>query len=111
MAPFLAGLKQDLERVREVLHQLSISETMNSRIQDLSQGQLQRVSIARAVLNRPAIIFADEPTSALDDKNCDQVIRLLLDVTSQNKSTLIIATHDQRLKSQINDVLNLLPTT
>ena len=107
MAPFLASLKQDKNRVVEVLEQLGLADKKRSRIQELSQGQSQRVAIARAMLNKPSIILADEPTSALDDKNCDKVIELLLAVASQSKATLIIATHDQRLKSRVNKQLIL----
>lgn len=107
MAPFLAGIKQDLGRVEEVLSQLGIAEKRRSRIQDLSFGQAQRVAIARAVLNRPSVILADEPTSALDDKNCDRVSDLLLSVADKNKATLIIATHDQRLKNKVKNLIQL----
>ena len=101
MAPFLANLKQDESRIDEVLAQLGLWEKKNAKISELSQGQAQRVAIARAILNRPALVLADEPTSALDDVNCDRVIRLLLNVSSQNACTLVVATHDQRLKSVI----------
>lgn len=101
MAPFLAELPQNSARITEVLNQLQLAEKENSSVLKLSQGQAQRVAIARAVINHPQIIFADEPTSALDDKNCDRVIGLLLDVAKKNQSTLIIATHDQRLKNKI----------
>lgn len=107
MAPFLAGLTQDHARVDEVLSQLGIAEKKRSRIQDLSLGQAQRVAIARAVLNKPSVILADEPTSALDDKNCDRVSDLLLSVAGQNKATLIIATHDQRLKNKVKNLIQL----
>ncbi|CAN5255508.1 ABC transporter ATP-binding protein [soil metagenome] len=107
MAPFLAGLKQDEHRVSQVLAQLDLSENGNSRIKELSHGQAQRVAIARAVLNKPAVILADEPTSALDDINCDRVIDLLLQASEQNNSTLIVATHDQRLKSRIKNQIQL----
>lgn len=107
MAPYLAGLPQSSERVEEVLQQLGIGDKKNSRIQELSQGQAQRVTIARAILNKPSVIFADEPTSALDDKNCNRVIELLAEVALQNKSSLIIATHDQRLKSHIQNQIIL----
>lgn len=107
MAPFLAGLKQDLGRVEEVLSQLGISEKRRNRIQDLSLGQAQRVAIARAVLNKPSVILADEPTSALDDKNCDRVSDLLLSVADKNKATLIIATHDHRLKNKVKNLIQL----
>ena len=101
MAPFLANVRQDENRVEEVLTQLGLSEKRDSPVHQLSQGQSQRTAIARAILNKPAVIFADEPTSALDDYHCDQVIRMLLNVSDQNRCTLIIATHDQRLKAII----------
>lgn len=101
MAPFLANIPQDVNRVDEVLAQLGLWEKKHARISELSQGQAQRVAIARAVLNKPDVILADEPTSALDDFNCDRVIGLLLDVSQMNQSTLVVATHDHRLKSVI----------
>ncbi len=107
MAPFLAGLKQDRGRVEEVLTQLGIVEKRHAAIRELSLGQAQRVAIGRAILNKPSVILADEPTSALDDKNCDRVSELLVSVADQNKATLIIATHDQRLKSKINNLIQL----
>jgi ABC-type lipoprotein export system ATPase subunit len=107
MAPFLAGLKQDHKRVEEVLSQLGIGEKKQAAIRELSLGQAQRVAIARAILNKPSVILADEPTSALDDKNCDRVSDLLLSVADQNKATLIIATHDQRLKNKIKNLIQL----
>jgi ABC-type lipoprotein export system ATPase subunit len=107
MAPFLAQLPQDKNRVEEVLNSLGLSDKHHVKIQTLSQGQAQRVAIARAVFNKPSIILADEPTSALDDKNCDRVITLLMDVAQKNNSTLIVATHDQRLKNKINKQIQL----
>ena len=103
MAPFLAGLKQDRSQIDDVLNQLGLFDRKKKRIQELSQGQAQRVAIARAILNQPSVILADEPTSALDDRSCDRVIELLLKIALQNKSALIIATHDQRLKSRVKN--------
>jgi putative ABC transport system ATP-binding protein len=107
MVPFLGGTRQDSARLDQVLQLLGIDDVKEKNVKNLSQGQAQRVAIARAVINKPALIFADEPTSALDDRNCDNVIKLLLDVAQQNNSTLIIATHDQRLKTKINHQINL----
>ena len=107
MASFLAGLPQEENRVNEVLAQLGLQEKANSSVKQLSQGQAQRVAIARAVLNKPAVILADEPTSALDDKNCEKVINLLLEASRQSMSTLIVATHDQRLKCRIKNQIQL----
>lgn len=107
LAPFLAGLKQDHSRVEEVLTQLGIADKKQAAIRELSLGEAQRVAIARAILNKPSVILADEPTSSLDDKNCDRVSDLLLSVADQNRATLIIATHDQRLKDKVKNLIQL----
>jgi ABC-type lipoprotein export system ATPase subunit len=107
LAPYLAGLKINTERITEVLSGLGLAEKRKSSVTQLSHGQAQRVAIARAILNKPSIIFADEPTSALDDKNCDRVIHMLMDVAAQNQSTLLVATHDQRLKDKISKQVKL----
>jgi ABC-type lipoprotein export system ATPase subunit len=101
MAPFLSGVSIDANRITTVLDQLGLLSIRKSKVTEISQGQAQRVAIARAVLNRPAIILADEPTSALDDTSCALVIDLLLKVARENNATLIVATHDQRLKEKI----------
>lgn len=100
LAPYLANIRPDKDRIEKLLFTLGLTEKRKSRVTELSQGQAQRVAIARAVLNNPALILADEPTSALDDRNCDRVINLLLEVAATNNATLVIATHDQRLKSK-----------
>jgi ABC-type lipoprotein export system ATPase subunit len=107
MAPFLAGLPQDEQRVDAVLQELQLGDKKNARINQLSQGQAQRVAIGRAILNKPDLILADEPTSALDDQNCERVAQLLLQVALENNATLIVATHDQRLKSKIQNRIQL----
>jgi putative ABC transport system ATP-binding protein len=109
MAPFLAETNADHTRITSLLQELGLHEKRKSNVKQLSQGQAQRVAIARAVVNKPSIIFADEPTSALDDKNCDRVIKLLEDVAAANQATLVVATHDQRLKDRISKQLQLEP--
>ncbi len=84
------------------MNRLGLEKKKNANVKTLSQGQAQRVAIARALVNQPAVLFADEPTSALDDKNCDVVIDLLLEVANESKATLIMATHDQRVKNKIS---------
>jgi ABC-type lipoprotein export system ATPase subunit len=102
MAPYLAGIKTDQVHVRDVLKELGLEEKRESSVTEISHGQAQRVAIARALMNNPAMILADEPTSALDDKNCERVINLLLELASRHNSTLVVATHDQRLKNKIS---------
>jgi ABC-type lipoprotein export system ATPase subunit len=107
IASYLSGIKADAKRVDFILNRLGITEKATSNVTAISQGQAQRVAIARAVLNAPSVILADEPTSALDDKSCERVINLLIEVANENKSSLLIATHDQRLKNKINKQLHL----
>jgi putative ABC transport system ATP-binding protein len=107
LAPFLANLPVSEKRMDEVLEAMQIADKKEARIRELSQGQAQRVAIARAVINQPDLILADEPTSALDDQNCGRVLALLLQVAAQNNATLLIATHDQRLKSKIQNCIQL----
>ena len=107
MARYLADLEQDEKRIDEVLAQLGLWDRRNERVSRLSRGQAQRVAIARAILNKPALLLADEPTSALDDFNCDRVIRLLVSMAEQNQCTLVVATHDQRLKAVIQRQVSL----
>ena len=107
MAPYLAGLTVDKIKAQKVLTTLGIEEKMKSAVTEISQGQAQRVAIARAILNQPPIILADEPTSALDDRSCERVINLLLRIADSNQSTLVVATHDQRLKDKISNQILL----
>lgn len=107
LSPYLAGMTPNPARISYVLESLGITEKKKAPVTTLSHGQAQRVAIARAVLNKPVIILADEPTSALDDKNCERVISLLLEAARESEATLIIATHDQRLKDKVHKQVKL----
>ena len=107
MAPYLAALPVKHAQANVVLKELGLEEKRNSSVTQISVGQAQRVAIARAVINNPAVILADEPTSALDDKNCERVINLLLEMATKHNSTLVVATHDQRLKDKIKNQVAL----
>lgn len=87
------------QNIEDVAAALSISELLHRKPHQLSQGQAQRVAIARALIAKPKILLADEPTAALDDANAEAVINLLLSVASKHGTTLLVATHDARLKS------------
>lgn len=99
----------DHSRVKEVAQRLAISDHLKKYHNQLSVGQQQRAAIARSVMNDPKLILADEPTSALDNKNCSQVIELLLEEASRNQAALIIVTHDDRLSSAISKSIALPP--
>ena len=79
----------------------------DSNIQNLSEGEKQRISIIRALINQPSILLADEPTSALDDDSCNNVIDILTNLSNENSATLIIVTHDKRLKEKFSNQIDL----
>lgn len=98
IAQTFPGIKKDDNRITQVLETLGIADKVKSFPHQLSQGQLQRVSIARAVINKPQLLVADEPTSSLDDKNTTIVMDLLKTQSELNNSILIVSTHDSRVK-------------
>ncbi len=107
IAQYLAGESQNRAHAMEVLESLDLADKANAYPAELSVGQRQRVAIARAVMNRPQVLLADEPTSALDDVRSQQVLDLLAAQAEQVGATLVIATHDQRIKDHIPNQLVL----
>ena len=103
LAQYLAGLSQDGVRVREVLASLDAAEKAGAYPHELSFGQAQRVAVARAVVNRPKLLLADEPTSNLDDERCAQAFGLLESQARACDATLVVATHDQRIKARMRN--------
>lgn len=101
MAQYMSRVKQNKNSCEEILRNLHLIEKKNAYPNQLSEGEAQRVSIARALLNRPAIILADEPTASLDDQNAGAVIGLLKEHALLHNATLVIATHDLRVKNKI----------
>ncbi len=99
LAQQLARLSPDIGKVLQILDRLNILDKADSKPHRLSVGEQQRASICRALINRPKIILADEPTSALDDENCMEVLSLLKSQAKEDQITLIIVTHDNRLKN------------
>jgi len=88
--------RQARTRAMELLDELGIADRARTYPGALSGGERQRVGVARALMNRPALLLADEPTGALDTKNGEQVMDLLLDL-NQIGQTLLLVTHDRRL--------------
>jgi putative ABC transport system ATP-binding protein len=107
LAQTLAGKQTTTETINELLSKLGIAHKLNSKINELSEGEKQRVNIARALINQPKLILADEPTSALDDKNCTAVIDLLKQAAKEYNATLLVVTHDGRLKEQFAKKIEL----
>lgn len=105
LAHFFSKKKgQDILRL---LSDLGISTKSNSSVLTLSEGEAQRVSIARALANSPKLILADEPTSSLDDENTEKVIQLLKTQAAKIGAALIIVTHDQRVKNHVSNFIEV----
>lgn len=107
LAQQLAGMQTDYRRIAKLLDRLNVGHKIDSKPDRLSVGEQQRVAIARALVNSPELILADEPTSALDDENCEQVLHLLTEQAESVKATLLIVTHDGRLKDKISKQIRL----
>jgi putative ABC transport system ATP-binding protein len=90
---------QARKRALELLDELGIADRRNLHPAQLSGGERQRVAVARALMNRPALLLADEPTGALDSRAGEQVMDLLLDL-NQIGQTLLLVTHDERLATR-----------
>jgi putative ABC transport system ATP-binding protein len=101
VAQTIAGLPANRVAAHSMLNALGVDERVDAHPHELSVGQQQRVAIARALVNRPKLLLADEPTSNLDDEACASVADLLLGTTQEQGVSLLIATHDSRLKSRI----------
>lgn len=94
-------------RTTELLEQLGLSDLAGRLPDQLSGGQRQRVAVARAIVQRPAVILADEPTGALDEENAARVVQLLLAAHRQMAATLIIVTHDPWVAEQMEHLITL----
>lgn len=99
--------KPDPARIDTLLDNLDLSAKAHRRPDALSQGEQQRAAIARAVLNRPAVIIADEPTSALDDANTAAAMDLLCAQAAETGAALLVATHDSRITKHFDTILRL----
>jgi len=95
------------QAARELLVRLGLSSLAHQYPHTLSQGEKQRVAIARALINQPPLILADEPTSALDDANTDNVIGLLLEEADSHGASLLVASHDSRLRKHFSHRIEL----
>ena len=88
------------KRVREVMNLVGLDDKGNSFPQELSGGQQQRVAIARAIANKPKILIADEPTGNLDPQKSDEIMTLLEKINREEKTTVLMVTHDITLVSK-----------
>ena len=100
-----AGIEpeQRLERGKNALKKVGLSERMNNRPNQLSGGQQQRVAIARAIINNPAILLADEPTGALDSKTTEDVLDLF-DKLHESGITIVLVTHEDEVANRAKKI-------
>lgn len=104
---YFSKSKIDESFINSLLEELDLLALKNRKPQQLSEGQLQRLGIAMAVIHKPKVIFADEPTSSLDDENCEAVIKLLKSQAESYNANLIVITHDQRIKPFFQNTIEL----
>ncbi len=95
--------EQRLERGKNALEKVGLSERMNNRPNQLSGGQQQRVAIARAIINNPAILLADEPTGALDSKTTEDVLDLF-DKLHESGITIVLVTHEDEVANRAKKI-------
>ena len=107
LASWLATGKKAISKAEELLSLLDLDSQKHKLPSQLSIGQQQRVSIARSLINEPKLLLADEPTSSLDDENAYKVADLLEKLARSYNASLIIVTHDSRLKEKFSNQINL----
>ena len=91
----------------ELLASVGLESKQRSRPGELSQGEQQRVGVCRAMLNNPPLLLADEPTGNLDEENKQNVVDLLVEQVTRNRSTLLMVTHDKSLLDKFDSVLDM----
>ncbi len=97
MVPAMISGHDAMEKAKESLERVGLAKRVDHLPAELSGGEQQRVAIARSLVNSPQIIFADEPTGNLDSRNGEQVMEMLLALSSEDGATLVVVTHDEAL--------------
>jgi len=101
----LAGRTPDREWLRVLVERVGLTGRLRHRPPELSGGQQQRVAIVRALVSRPAVVFADEPTGALDLRSAQEVLGLIRDLADELHQTVVMVTHDPAVAALAHQVL------
>lgn len=106
---FIAGksTSEAKERARELLEFMGLTERAHHKPSELSGGEKQRVAVARALVNNPAVILADEPSGSLDSKNKEELHQLFFDLRDKFGQTFVIVTHDETLAAITDRTIHL----
>ena len=103
----IAGRKPDQEWVERLIRTVNLEDRRTHRPAELSGGQQQRVAVARALVSKPAVVFADEPTGNLDSKSGNDVLRLLRQAVDEFGQTVIMVTHDPAAAAHADRLITL----
>lgn len=106
---WVAGTKKKevVTKATELLKTLGLGERLENKPQQLSGGEQQRVAVARALINSPAIVMADEPTGNLDSSNARELHQLFIDLRDQFNQTFLIVTHNEELAKMSDRILHM----
>ena len=109
MPALIKGVKQAEanKRALELLEYLGLAERKDHKPMALSGGERQRISVARALMNKPSVIFADEPSGSLDSKNKEELHNLFFDLRKEFNQTFVIVTHDEGLAYKCDRILKM----
>lgn len=102
------GKKEARQRAQELLDFMGLTDRAEHKPNQLSGGEKQRVAVARALVNHPAVVFADEPSGSLDTHNKEELHRLFFDLRDRMGQTFVIVTHDEALASQTDRTIHML---
>lgn len=103
-----AGRREAFSRARALIGRLGLAQRAAHRPSELSGGECQRAAVARALINRPAVVLADEPSGSLDSKNRSELHRLFFDLRDDLGATFVIVTHDENLAADSDCVVSLV---
>lgn len=109
----IGGMSADaaMKKAKDVLALLDLSDRASHKPAELSGGEKQRVAVARALINNPAVIFADEPSGSLDTHNKEELHRLFFDLREKLGQTFVIVTHDEGLAKQTDRIIHIVDGT
>ncbi len=102
------GAKEARQRSIEALDQVRLADWATHRPAELSGGQRQRVTVARSLVNNPAIVWADEPTGDLDSTNAEEIIALMVDLNERQNQTFVIVTHAREIAAKTDRIVQMV---